>query len=102
MRSPKPPTTLVVGGLAGTDAGIGFGMGAEGAGAGDEPPPNSLPRIRAPTATAIGAARLPPGTEFFRASSNIPIASSYSSSDASRRDPPPDRRQASEKRLAPD
>jgi uncharacterized membrane protein YeaQ/YmgE (transglycosylase-associated protein family) len=38
-----------------------------------EPPPNILPRISAPTATAIGVARLPPGTAFFIASSKEPI-----------------------------
>ena len=69
MRSLRPPTMLPGGGLVGTDCG-----GAAGACA--ELPPNSLPRIKAPAATAIGVARLPPGTEFLRASSNIPIASS--------------------------
>ncbi len=63
--------TLPAGTLVGTDGG-----GAAGEGAGAELPPNSLPRIKAPAATAIGVARLPPGTAFFRASSNIPIASS--------------------------
>src|SRR5271166_3886449 len=70
MRSLKPPSTLVAGTLVGTDG------GGVGEGAGEEPPPNSLPRIRAPAATAIGVARLPPGTAFLRESSNHAIASS--------------------------
>src|SRR5208337_2097097 len=77
MRSLKPPITLLLGTLVGTDGG-----GAVGAGAGEEPPPNSLPRIRAPAATAIGVARLPPGTALFRLSSNHPIASSLLKSTA--------------------
>ena len=64
--------TLPAGGLAGSD-GVGGGATRPGAGAGAELPPNILPRISAPTATAIGVARLPPGTAFFIASSNAPI-----------------------------
>ena len=51
----------------------GGGIGTAGADAGAELPPKILPRISAPTATAIGVARLPPGTAFFIASSNEAI-----------------------------
>src|SRR5580658_6575014 len=77
MRSPRPPRTLPAGGFTGTDGpGAGGGATRPGAGAGEgaKPPPNILPRINAPTATAIGVARLPPGTALFIASSNAPIA----------------------------
>src|SRR5271156_6306569 len=71
MRSVRPPTRLPAGTSVGIDCG---GAGAACAGAGPELPPNSLPRISAPAATAIGVARLPPGTAFLRASSKSPIA----------------------------
>ena len=52
----------------------GLGEGGEGQDVGAALPPNILPRTSAPSATAIGVARLPPGTAFFIASSNAPIA----------------------------
>jgi hypothetical protein len=66
---------LPAGAFVGTGSGIGGGMVRPGAiaGAGAELPPKILPRMSAPTATAIGVARLPPGTAFFSASSKEAI-----------------------------
>src|SRR6202012_2939963 len=72
MRSVSPPRMLPAGAFVGTGC-PGCGIGTAGADAGAEPPPNILPRISAPTATAIGVARLPPGTAFLIASSKEAI-----------------------------
>src|SRR6202035_4584208 len=64
----------------------GGGMGTAGADAGAELPPNILPRISAPTATAIGVARLPPGTAFFIASSKEAIVVSSTSIQIAKRE----------------
>src|SRR3984957_10660990 len=74
IRAVRPPRMLPAGAFVGTGCpGGGIGMDGVDAGAGAEPPPNILPRINAPTATAIGVARLPPGTAFFIASSKEAI-----------------------------
>src|SRR5262249_42527306 len=72
MRSVSPPRMLPAGALVGIGC-PGSGIATAGAEAGAELPPNILPRISAPTATAIGVARLPPGTAFFSASSKEAI-----------------------------
>src|ERR1700722_5748637 len=82
IRSVRPPRMLPAGAFVGTGCpGGGIGMDGVDAGedAGEELPPNILPRISAPTATAIGVVRLPPGTAFFIASSNEAIVVSSTS-----------------------
>src|SRR4029077_3007546 len=81
MRSVRPPRMLPAGAFVGTGC-PGAGLGTAGAEAGAELPPNSFPRMRAPTATAIGVARLPPGTAFFIASSKEAIVVSSPKSKA--------------------
>src|SRR3984885_5498253 len=78
MRSVRPPRMLPAGAFVGTGC-PGGGIGTAGADAGAELPLNSLPRISAPTATAIGVARLPPGTAFLIASSKEAIVVSSTS-----------------------
>src|SRR6202034_725656 len=78
MRSERPPRMLPAGAFVGMGC-PGGGIGTAGADAGAELPPNSLPRTRAPMATAIGVARLPPGTAFLTASSKEAIVVSYTS-----------------------
>jgi hypothetical protein len=80
---------LPAGAFVGRDwVGAGAGAARPGAGGGAALPLNILPRISAPTATAIGVARLPPGTAFFIASSNAPIAVSSEGNKAKSRTRP--------------
>src|SRR6202041_2431960 len=85
MRSERPPRMLPAGAFVGTGC-PGGGIGTDGVEAGAELPPNSLPRISAPTATAIGVARLPPGTAFFIASSKEAIVVSSTSIQIAKRE----------------